>query len=75
MSSVYKCGTCGVISNQQDHLCQPGEMASSDDFCGSGPENISQLCDSMSENLRYQCYNCGRPSENPNLLCQPHSVR
>jgi hypothetical protein len=75
MISAYKCGKCGVISDQKDHICQPQEVESRAEFCGSGPEHISQMCEPMAENLRFQCFTCGRPSEHPNLVCSPTPIR
>ncbi|BCR06193.1 hypothetical protein DESUT3_32620 [Desulfuromonas versatilis] len=72
---TYKCSSCGVISDERDHLCKPEKNASRADYCGSGPEKISQMCDQMDQNLKYQCFTCGRPTDKPDLVCNPTPIR
>jgi DNA-directed RNA polymerase subunit RPC12/RpoP len=75
MSAAYKCGTCGVISDENSHLCRPEELAGRAEFCGSGPENIGQICEQMDQKLEYQCFTCGRPTDKPDLVCNPTPIR
>jgi len=75
MASAYKCGTCGVVSDEQEHLCQPAEMAHHAEYCGSGPEQISQMCDAMDAKLEFQCFTCGRPTDKPDMVCNPTRIR
>lgn len=75
MNSAYKCGKCGVVSVEENHVCQPEEVVSRGEFCGSGPEHVSQMCDSMSDRLNFQCNSCGRPTDHPNLVCSPIRIR
>lgn len=74
MSPTYKCERCGVISDRQDHLCRPGKTENTD-FCGSGPQQGSRICEPMAQHLQYQCSACGRPAEKPDLLCKPAIIR
>jgi len=73
--STYKCGTCGVVSDEGGHLCAPEEVAGRSEFCGSGPEKISQICTEMDQSLEFQCFTCGRPTDKPDLVCNPTRIR
>ncbi|WP_303720613.1 hypothetical protein [Malonomonas rubra] len=75
MMESYKCMTCGVISDEMDHLCEPEQMQSRKEYCGSGPEHISKMCDEMDRNLQFQCFTCGRPSDKPDMICNPTPIR
>ena len=74
MASAYKCGTCGVISDESDHLCRPDEVPRAE-YCGSGPEQIARICEEMDRNLEFQCFTCGRPTDKPDLVCNPLPIR
>jgi len=75
MASSYKCGTCGVISDESDHLCRPDTIADRSEFCGSGPENIGRICEEMDRKLEFQCFTCGRPTDKPDMVCNPTPIR
>lgn len=70
MSKEYKCGTCGVVTVNKQHLCQPQEQADGA-HCGSVPTQSVSMCDSIDQNASYTCSGCGRASVDPELLCQP----
>ena len=36
MFSNYKCGKCGVVTDNKNHLCKPEPMENKSEFCGSG---------------------------------------
>ena len=74
MAATYKCGTCGVISDESEHLCQ-AEATSRAEFCGTGPEGIGKICAEMDRNLAYQCFTCGRPTDKPDMVCNPTPIR
>jgi len=75
MFSNYKCGKCGVVTDNKNHLCKPEPVENKSEFCGSGPDRDSQICESMAQHLSFQCSTCGRPAEKPELVCKPVSIR
>jgi hypothetical protein len=75
MSSIYKCGTCGVVSDERGHLCEPEKTASWAEFCSSGPEHVSQICEEIDRKLEFQYFTSGRPTDKPDLFCNPTPLR
>lgn len=75
MSAAYKCRTCGVITDEEGHLCNPEGLSSDAEFCGSGPEDTGRICGQMDQKLDYQCFTCGRPTEKLDLVCNPMPIR
>lgn len=75
MFSNYKCGNCGVVTDNKNHLCKPEPVENKSEFCGSGPDRDSQICESMAQHLSFQCSTCGRPADKPELVCKPVSIR
>lgn len=75
MFPTYKCGNCGVIADDENHVCNPGPMMDKGEFCGSAPDRDSQICETMAQHLSYQCSSCGRPAVKPELVCKPVSIR
>lgn len=74
MMDSYKCGTCGVVSDQKEQMCEPVETKM-EEYCGSGPEHISQVCEEMDQRMDHQCSTCGRPTDNPEMVCDPWRIR
>jgi len=70
MRELYECGSCGVVTEESTHLCEPRPVESRRDFCGSAPESAG-MCDTMKKTLEYECGNCGRPVESAGLACNP----
>lgn len=75
MSSGYKCKRCGVISERREHVCQPREVEYRAEFCSFKEDNFDMMCDSIAENMNFQCDICGRPTEKPNMVCSPTPIR
>ena len=66
----YHCQICGVISSGHQHLCQ-GEELRLERSCGGNPEKSAKMCPPTREKATCTCGFCGRPSEQPELLCNP----
>lgn len=73
MSKLYECSNCGVVTEDKQHLCQPKEVGSKDEYCGTNP--VRDICDEMNESVRFECANCGRLAESKDLLCDPHRIK
>jgi hypothetical protein len=71
MKTTFKCDRCGIISEAADHLCQPHELAGKQDYCGQPVKEAGPICGPMSKSLEYECGSCGRPAEEPQMLCHP----
>lgn len=72
MTSLYECGSCGVVSEAGEHLCQPQRIATHEEVCTLP---VRDICDTMHRTLSYECASCGRPAESKELLCDPHKIR
>ncbi|WP_305043260.1 hypothetical protein [Geoalkalibacter sp.] len=70
MTEIHECGQCGVVSEIREQLCHPEERHDKHEYCGSAPER-DNLCEPMREHLGYVCGSCGRPAEQPELVCKP----
>jgi hypothetical protein len=71
MSSIYRCETCRVISDEKEGLCQPEKLASRSEFCPSAPNQANPICHRMDQRLEYQCHSCGRLTDKADLVCSP----
>lgn len=74
MATVYKCGSCGVVSREKGHLCESEPLEGKYDYCGQDFEPVVSMCETMREGLRFECETCGRPAERPDLVCRPTKV-
>lgn len=74
MRELYECGSCGVITEASEHLCDPRPLGGKDDYCGTAPES-AEMCDTMKKSLAYECGTCGRPVESSELVCNPVKIR
>ncbi len=73
MSELYKCGTCGVVTEDKDQICDIESLSGKEDYCSQN-ESFEQMCDDMQDQADYVCSSCGRPSDNAKLLCSPQHV-
>lgn len=70
MKERYECGTCGVVAEASEHLCEPRPVESRQDYCGSASENAG-MCDTIKKTAQYECGTCGRAVERAGLVCNP----
>ncbi|PLX81875.1 MAG: hypothetical protein C0616_03500 [Desulfuromonas sp.] len=70
MNLVYECRSCGVISQEEGHLCQPQRLENMGVYCGTQKENV-QMCTEMKQHLTHVCGSCGRPAEQADMVCDP----
>lgn len=73
MSKVYECVTCGVVTKSESRICVPKEREDKAEFCGYSKPRAS-MCQSVKETLPYSCGTCGRPSQQPELICNPLAI-
>jgi hypothetical protein len=74
MKEIFECGSCGVITEASEDVCNPRAINGREDYCGSAGET-SEMCGVMLKTLSYECGSCGRPTEEPELVCSPIKVR
>ena len=70
MTAIYECGTCGVVTEVREQLCDPRQVEDKTIYCGTTPES-GEMCEEMKEQFAYVCGSCGRPSKQAGLLCTP----
>lgn len=72
MKHIFECSTCGIVTENKKHLCHPVALDGQGDYCGQqvGMEAES-MCDEEKKRFEFECGNCGRPSEQADLLCVP----
>ena len=70
MSEMYECGTCGTMTKERNHLCNPQPLSESG-ACHMKSEKSQQMCEPIQENVQYQCGSCGRPTEDAGNVCKP----
>jgi hypothetical protein len=73
MAKLYECSNCGVVTEDKQHLCQPKEVGSKEEYCGVNP--VRDICDQMNESVSFECRICGRAAESKDLLCDPHRTK
>ena len=70
MSDLYKCGTCGVVTEDKDQICDIESISGKEEYCNHS-ESFDQMCDDMQEHADFVCSSCGQPADSPELLCSP----
>ncbi len=73
MSDKYKCGTCGVVTDEKANLCKPVEITSNTGSCGFDGD-LNAMCDSIKDEMHYICDTCGQPAENADGICSPRML-
>lgn len=70
MNLIYECSSCGVISQEDEHLCQPQRLENMGVYCGTQKVE-PHMCDEMKAHLPHVCGTCGRPAEQADMVCDP----
>jgi hypothetical protein len=70
MTKIFECGTCGVVTEVRQQVCDPIVLENKHAYCGTTPQG-GGMCEEMKEHLAYVCGSCGRPAEQAELLCKP----
>lgn len=62
MENVYTCETCGLVTTNKGHLCNPvpAKKVVSCKFCGTVTGDPRHVCAPQIVNLKYICDSCGR---------------
>lgn len=70
MKQIYECSTCGIVTETPKHLCKPVVLDGQSDCCDqSVGKKTAMMCAEETTRLDYQCGNCGRTAEQPELVC------
>jgi len=70
MNELYKCGICGVVSEEKEQMCDAESLRGQEDFCLED-HSSANMCHEMKQQAAYVCDACGRPSDQPGHLCEP----
>jgi predicted RNA-binding Zn-ribbon protein involved in translation (DUF1610 family) len=71
---AFFCGNCGVVSLDQNNICNPRGRLKKIDWCGSKDLPPAKFCKNRVNNDRYKCEKCGKAAINSTLLCEPEKM-
>jgi hypothetical protein len=76
MGNVYTCQTCGIVTTNKGHLCNPviAEKVVACKFCGTLSDDPRHVCAPKVVSLKYVCDSCGRLAPRRELLCNPATL-
>ena len=75
MSEIYSCKSCGAVTSEAGHLCNPQPVEDICDLCSEPIGNERHICKPKLANMEYVCGGCGRPAERADLVCKPEKIR
>ena len=76
-AKIYKCGTCGVVTTEKGHLCNPQEVKKTYtcEYCGVTVTDPRHVCKPKVAELSYVCDVCGRVAVDRKHLCEPKKIK
>ncbi len=76
-SKVYKCGSCGMVTTEKGHLCDPQEIKKvyTCEYCGVAVSDPRHVCKPKVSKMSYVCDACGRVAVDKDHLCEPMKIR
>jgi predicted SprT family Zn-dependent metalloprotease len=75
--TTYTCKSCGKISSEEGHLCDPtsaGKLYTCGS-CGEQARKKKHLCKPQAAKFEYFCGGCGRGAVSGDQLCDPHKMK
>ena len=73
MGKIFECETCGVVTKNEAQICTPKEKDDKKKFCGFSKPRAS-MCEPVRQTIPYSCGTCGRPAQQPELICNPLTI-
>ncbi len=76
-STVYKCGSCGMVTTEKGHLCDPHEIEKvyTCEYCGVAVSDPRHVCKPKVAKVSYVCDACGRVAVEKGHLCEPVKIK
>src|SRR4030067_1538043 len=76
-SKVYECGSCGMVTTEKGHLCDPHEIKQvyTCEYCGVSVSDPRHVCKPKVANMSYVCDACGRVAVDKGNLCEPMKIK
>jgi predicted RNA-binding Zn-ribbon protein involved in translation (DUF1610 family) len=76
-SKVYKCGSCGMVTTEKGHLCDPREIKNlyTCEYCGVAVSDPRHVCKPKVAKVSYVCDACGRVAVEKGHLCEPVKIK
>lgn len=76
-AKVYRCDTCGLVTTERGHLCNPREIkkAYTCEYCGITVTDPRHVCKPKVAELNYVCDVCGRTAVDRKHLCEPKRIK
>jgi hypothetical protein len=74
MTDNFTCENCGAVASDKGHLCAPLPVEDACSLCKQPMKDARHLCKAMVGKLEYQCSQCGRATDDPELVCKPEKI-
>jgi hypothetical protein len=72
----HTCKTCGEVTEEPGHLCDPLELEEAFvcEHCGAATTDPRHICKPKLEKINFVCIACGRVAQLPGQLCNPRDI-
>ena len=74
MADMYTCASCGALTSEKGHLCNPKPVDDICEVCSEPAETTRHICKPMLGELEFVCESCGRPAVSADLVCKPKKI-
>lgn len=71
---AHTCKTCGALSEDSGHLCNPCDDKSECNFCGTPEVDARHICKDKLAEMKFVCGGCGRVAMEEVSLCTPQAI-
>lgn len=71
---AHTCKTCGALSEDSGHLCNPCDDKSECSFCGTPDVDARHVCKDKLSEMKFVCGGCGRVATEEGNLCEPQAI-
>jgi len=73
---IHTCKSCGKVSGETGHLCDPVELKQAHvcEDCGQASTDPRHICKPKLRNVNFACVACGRVADIPSKLCNPRDL-
>ena len=75
--TAYECKTCGKVTTDKGHLCEPSEVGKiyTCEHCGKQVSNEKHVCKPLVMEFKFFCNDCGRSAVSEKDVCNPAPIK